>query len=254
MGLLADFPAPANLIRIDIDETQMNRRATPKVALCGDAAETLAALDQHDLGKPRHGDGVARAEAARRAALDAVHAFLPALREHVATLEVMRRALPSALWVGDSTQMVYAGNLGFNVDAPGQWFNSATGYGMLGYALPASGGASLGRPDRPVICLVGDGGLQFTLSELASLKEVNAWIVLVIFNNCGYGEIRTSMLNAEIEPEGADVKPPDFSLVARAYGLNYRRIANRGAVADALQAFGAHRQIWVLEIFADELK
>ncbi len=254
MDLRADFPTPRNLIRIDIDYAQINRGATPRVALCGDAGETLVALDKLGVGAVRHGDGAVRAEAVRRAALDAVHAFSPALREHLDTLEVMRRALPSALWVGDSTQMVYAGNLAFNVDAPGRWFNSATGYGTLGYALPASSGASLGSPDQPVICLAGDGGVQFTMSELASLKEVNAWTMVIIFNNHGYGEIRTSMLNAGIKPEGVDVKPPDFSHIARAYGLNYRRVATRDALADALQVFGTRRQSGVLEIFADEFE
>lgn len=252
MDLREDFPTPANLIRIDIDEEQIIRGAEPKVALCGDAGETLDALDELDMGALRHGEGAARASAVRCAALDAVRVFSPALREHLGTLEVIRRALPSALWVGDSTQMVYAGNLAFNVDGPGQWFNSATGYGTLGYALPASSGASLGKPDQPVICLTGDGGLQFTLSELAALNEVNAWTALIIFNNFGYGEIRTSMRNAGIEPEGVDVKPPDFSLIARAYGLNYRRVASCDTLANALQVFGSSRQSLVIEIFADE--
>ena len=58
--------------------------------------------------------------------------------------------------------------------APSQvrsWFNASTGYGTLGYALLAAIGAKLARPERPVVALVGDGGLQFTLPELASAVE-----------------------------------------------------------------------------------
>ena len=57
----------------------------------------------------------------------------------------MRDALPEAILVGDSTQPVYAGNLGFAAARPGSWFNSATGYGTLGYALPAVDGRGARR-------------------------------------------------------------------------------------------------------------
>ena len=255
MDLRGDFPTPAQLIRIDIDAAQMNRGgAGAAIALCGDASDVLAAFERLGLGPVRDRGGAARAQALCRAGLEAVQAFSPALREHVATLEIIRGTLPSAFLVGDSTQMVYAGNLAMNVDQAGQWFNSATGYGTLGYALPAATGASLGCPDRPVVCLVGDGGLQFTLSELAALNEVSAWVALVIFNNHGYGEIRTSMLNAGIEPEGVDVQPPDFSHLAQAYRIPYERIATREALAAALKRFGAGRQAVMLEIFAEDFR
>jgi acetolactate synthase-1/2/3 large subunit len=148
--------------------------------------------------------------------------------------------------------MVYAGNLGFNVSQPGSWFNSATGYGTLGYALPASTGAGLAAPERPVVCLVGDGGLQFSMSELAVPGDVDAWSAVVIWNNRGYGEIRTSMLAVGIEPEGVDVRPPDFLHIARAYGYAHQRIRSRGALAAALKDFGSRRQVVILEIMADE--
>ena len=165
---------------------------------------------------------------------------------------LFRSTLPTAVLVGDSTQIVYGGNLGFTPRLPGSWFNSATGYGTLGYALPASTGASLGAPDRPVVCLVGDGGLQFSLGELAVLRDVNAWTAVVIWNNKGYGEIRASMLAVGIEPEGVAVRPPDFSHIARAYGYPHYGITSSAELEIALRAFGARRQVVILEILADE--
>jgi acetolactate synthase I/II/III large subunit len=252
IDLRADFPTPAQLIRIDIDAAQLSRGAEPLVGLCGDAGEILRSLESLDLGPARRANGAARSAQACSAALEAIRRFSPSLREHIDTLEIIRTALPAATLVGDSTQLVYAGNLGFNVDSPGRWFNSATGYGTLGYALPASTGAGLADPDRPVVCLVGDGGLQFTLSELAALGDLGAWTAVIIWNNQGYGEIRTSMVAAGIEPAGVDVKPPDFAHVARAYGLPYRRITSRDALGAALRDFGARRQVIMLEISADE--
>jgi acetolactate synthase-1/2/3 large subunit len=167
-------------------------------------------------------------------------------------LDLIRDTLPDALMVGDSTQLVYGGNLGFNARHPGSWFNSATGYGTLGYALPASTGAGLAAPDRPVVCLVGDGGLQFSMSELAVLGDVEAWTAVIIWNNQGYGEIRTSMIAVGIEPEGVDVRPPDFADIARAYGYSHRTITSREALETALGDFGRRRQVVILEIPAGE--
>jgi acetolactate synthase I/II/III large subunit len=175
----------------------------------------------------------------------------PVLQSHIGLLNLIRDALPSAVLVGDSTQLVYAGNLGFAAATPGSWFNSATGYGTLGYALPASTGAGLAAPQRPIVCLVGDGGLQFSLGELAVLRDVDAWTAIIVWNNRGYGEIRSSMIAVGIRPEGVDVQPPDFALLSAAYGYAHRLIETPEALGDALREFGRRRQVIVLEIAAD---
>ena len=89
------------------------------------------------------------------------------MQAQLAAVEAIRDALPGALIVGDSTQPVYAANLYYDHDRPGGWFNSATGYGTLGYGAPAAIGAAIAAPGAPVVCLAGDGGFQFTLPELA---------------------------------------------------------------------------------------
>lgn len=253
LAMQADFPNPPQLIRIDIDAQQLHRGATPVVSLCGEARATLTALQSSGLGEARSSDGAARAARTRAAALDAVRQFSPSLLQHIDLLNLIRDTLPGAVLVGDSTQLVYAGNLGFAAPAPGAWFNSATGYGTLGYALPASSGAGLAAPDRPVVCLVGDGGLQFSLSELAVPREVDAWTAVIIWNNHGYGEIRTSMLAVGIEPEGVEVRPPDFTHIARAYGYPHRTITSLAALGTALQEFGSRRQSVILEIQVEKL-
>jgi acetolactate synthase I/II/III large subunit len=248
MYSVSEFPAPVELIRIDIEAAQLTRNATPRVGLCGDAARTLRALLQLDLGAARAGSGVVAAAAARREALASLS---PLLQGHIATLDLIRDSLPDAVLVGDSTQLVYAGNLGFAAATPGSWFNSATGYGTLGYALPASTGAGLAAPERPMVCLVGDGGLQFSLGELAVLRDVDAWSAIIVWNNRGYGEIRSSMIAAGIVPAGVDVQPPDFALLAAAYGYRHRLIETPAALDEALRDFARRRQVVMLEIAAD---
>jgi acetolactate synthase I/II/III large subunit len=245
---VSEFPNPDNLIRIDIEAAQLTRSATPRVGLCGDAAQTLRSLLQHDLGAPRAQAGVAAVAATREQCLAELSSVM---RGHVALLDLIRDALPGALLVGDSTQLVYAGNLAFAAATPGSWFNSATGYGTLGYALPASTGAGLAAPERPIVCLVGDGGLQFSLGELAVLRDVDAWTAIIVWNNRGYGEIRSSMSAVGIRPEGVDVPPPNFALLSAAYGYAHRLIETPAALGAALREFAGRRQVLVLEIAAD---
>ena len=242
---VTDFRQPRCLIRIDIDAEQLERNAHAQLALRADAAPALKAILAQDLGPARAQAGEARAADARTRALAEL---TPAMRRQLEFLDTIRDALPQAILAGDSTQPVYAGNLGFAAATPGSWFNSATGYGTLGYALPASTGAGLAAPDRPVVCLVGDGGIQFTLGELAVPRDVGAWTAMVIWNNHGYGEIKTSMLAVGIDPVGVDVRPPDFSHLARAYGYAHQLIDSVESLERALKDFGARRQVVVLEV------
>ena len=133
-----------------------------------------------------------------------------------------RQALPDAIIVGDSTEPVYAGNQFYRPERPRSWFNSTTGYGTLGYALPAAIGAKLAAPDRPVVALIGDGGLQFTLPELASAVEAGLPVIVLLWNNHGYGEIKTYMVERGIPPIGVDIYTPDLVAIARAYGCAAR--------------------------------
>jgi len=249
---VSPFPQPRGLIRIDIDRDQLQRTLRPEIPLLGDAAATMTALlDAMGDGGTVDAEVMARGAAAAEAACDVTYAALsPAMQRQVGFLEVIRETLPEAIVVGDSTQAVYAGNLGFNALRPGAWFNSSTGYGALGYALPASTGASLAAPDRPVVCLVGDGGLQFSLGEMAGPRENNCWTAIVIWNNYGYGEIKTSMIAVDIEPEGVDIRPPDFEQLAAAYGYEHCVVEDLAGLAEAMQAFGAERQVLVVEVRA----
>jgi acetolactate synthase I/II/III large subunit len=242
---LSEFPQPRHLIRIEIDAEQLLRNAHAHLALRADAAPALEAILALDLGPAREHAGAERALQARTRALAEL---TPAMRRQIEFLDTIRDTLPQAILAGDSTQPVYAGNLGFAAATPGSWFNSSTGYGTLGYALPAATGAGLAAPQRPVVCLVGDGGIQFTLGELAVPREVGAWLAIVIWNNRGYGEIKTSMLAVDIDPVGVDVRPPDFSQLARAYGYAHQLIDSIESLRHALKEFGARRQVVLLEV------
>ncbi|MFM2280348.1 MAG: hypothetical protein RLZZ444_2579 [Pseudomonadota bacterium] len=222
------FGIPGKLIRIDIDPGQIMRGVLPSLGIVGDA-ETAALMLAGRLSEKK-ADGAARAQAANEAGLRELSA---AMQGDIEILNRLRQALPDAVFVGDSTQLVYAGNLGFAAAGPGSWFNAATGYGTLGYGLPAAIGAKLGLPQRPVIALVGDGGLQFTIAELGSAMEARTPVVLLVFDNKGYGEIKSYMVSQNIPPLGVDLYTPDLASVGRAFGWNVESVNSLDGLINA---------------------
>ena len=244
------FEIPGALLRIDIDPDQTVRNYTPHVALVADAQiateALLAELDSKELPLRNTDWGsqrVARLWAELAPSWDA------ATRAQTLFLSTILETLPGAIMVGDSTQPVYSGNLTLNLDHPRRWFNSSTGYGTLGYALPAAIGAWLGRGDgQPVVCLIGDGGLQFSLPELASAVEARTPIIVLLWNNQGYEEIKKYMVNRAIEPVGVDIYTPDFVGVAKALGCAAERIEGIEPLRNALLAASDRQGPTLIEI------
>ena len=249
------FEIPGVLLRIDIDPDQTVRNYAPALALVADARVAAEALLAELGALPARGDEWGAARVSRLQAQLASDWDAPT-RAQTHFLQTLFDVLPDAVCVGDSTQPVYTGNLTFNPDQPRRWFNSSTGYGTLGYALPAAVGAWLGRRSGgqaggPVLCLIGDGGLQFTLSELASAVEARTPIILLLWNNQGYGEIKKYMLNRAIEPVGVDIYTPDFIGVAKAMGCAALAVEGEGQLRAALASAADRQGPTLIEI--DEL-
>ncbi|MER9652882.1 5-guanidino-2-oxopentanoate decarboxylase [Mesorhizobium sp. M0152] len=242
------FVLPSNLIRIDIGADQLARRPVT-VAIQADCAEAIEALlASTGLAHLAASDGQSRAAVARKAAFAELS---PAYATQVHAVEMIRDALPGAIIVGDSTQPVYAANLYYDHDRPGGWFNAATGFGALGYGPPAAIGAALAMPGVPVVCLTGDGGFQFTLPELGAALDAAAPVIFLVWNNRGYREIETSMLDVGVEPVGVSPAPPDFCKLAEAYGIGAERLVDIDALPQALKHARATGLPRVIEITVD---
>ncbi|UWQ40669.1 5-guanidino-2-oxopentanoate decarboxylase [Leisingera aquaemixtae] len=228
-GSMARMP---ELIRVDICADQLARHAA-EITITGRAGEAAAALLDALPALPKQSEGAARAKHARTVALEEIG---PQYRAQVEVLNAMRDAVPGALMVGDSTQPVYAGNLYYDHDRPGGWFNAATGYGALGYGIPAAIGASVADPSAQVICIAGDGGAQFSLPEIMAAVDETLPITFVIWNNRGYGEIASSMEAVDVPVVGCDPTPPEFGPAAASFGIPYTRVPMEPqAIAAALQ-------------------
>ncbi|MHC8509020.1 MAG: 5-guanidino-2-oxopentanoate decarboxylase [Rhodospirillales bacterium] len=242
------FHVPGRLIRIDIEGAQTMRSALPHIAVTADARDAMRALTRVVVS-PLDTGGAERAEAAREAAWEEIGA---AARTKIGFVERIYSALPpGAVIAGDSTQPAYACCLYLNTAAPARWFSAAAGYGTLGYALPAATGAWLGAsetPAPPAVCLIGDGGLQFTMPELTSAADIGANLIVIVWNNRGYGEIKKFMIERQIKPEGVDLLTPDFIAIARACGLGAETLENADDLEAALARAQAHDGPYLIDI------
>lgn len=234
---VGDVEIPGRLIRVDIDPAQLARSVRPSLAICADARQALSALADA-LGA----DAAAGPDGASRAA--GLRAALRAARDgkYSAFFDAIQAALPGLVLVGDSTQPAYRAWLQYEAEVPRSYFHSASGYGTLGYAIPAAIGARIGSPDRPVVALIGDGGAQFTLAELGVAAELGLAVTFLLWNNDGYEEIRRFMRETRVEPVGVDVRPPDFLKVAEGLGCRALRVRDlhslQAALRDAATASG----------------
>ncbi|GAB3676280.1 5-guanidino-2-oxopentanoate decarboxylase [Salinisphaera aquimarina] len=224
------FVLAGTLIHIDLDPAQLAGAYPVAIGLVSDAASAARALTPKIADRPRGG-------AARVAALYAEMNLTERadLAPFVSFFDAIERAAPNAVLVGDSTAPVYAGNVLVHCAQPRHWFNSSTGYGTLGYALPAAIGAKRARPDQHVITLVGDGGLMFTIAELATAVDEDLPITVIVWHNQGYEEIRRSMDDAEVSRCGVDIAAPDFQTLAAGFGIPGTRVADATALQQALR-------------------
>ncbi len=145
-------------------------------------------------------------------------------------VRALRAALPAdAVVFSDMTQIAYLGNWAFAAERPGLWFHPC-GYGTLGYALPAAIGARIAQPQRAIVALAGDFGVQFTLQELMTAVELDLSLPVVVWNNGALGQIRDDMRAAGIAPIGVVGRNPDFVALAQRLRRNRRaRAQRRGA-------------------------
>jgi 5-guanidino-2-oxopentanoate decarboxylase len=211
------LPLNAELLRVDIDPRKFNDFYPCAVALHGDAQQTLSGLLERLPTNVRDASAAIASVAALREAVKASHGPLQSI--HQSILERIAAELPDNAFIStDMTQLAYTGNYAFDSLAIRSWLHP-TGYGTLGYGLPAGIGAKFGAPQRPGLVLVGDGGFLYTAQELATaVEELDSPLVVLLWNNDALGQIRDDMLGLDIEPIGVLPRNPDFAALARAFG------------------------------------
>lgn len=244
-----EFKINGTLVRIDCDAEQLQRPFIADIAVLSDAQMAISGLcnrleTQISNGQVFDHQALSRVNAAKQALIEDT---TPDFAGQNALLKLIRNEVEGVIFVGDSTQPVYSGNLGFEALATRKWFNSSTGFGTLGYGLPAAIGAMIGS-NLPVVSLIGDGGIQFTIAELICAAELELPLIVLLWNNQGYGEIRRYMEEGGLPLIGVNIKAPNFEPLAAGFGAGYRRITDKQQLLESLQSDIKGKQPIIYEI------
>jgi 5-guanidino-2-oxopentanoate decarboxylase len=256
MYFTTKLPLGGLLIRVDVDPVKLADQYAADVCVWSDARPALHSMNQALASRSQDAParsgwrteigGAAKFRAEIDGSLDS-----KALAQSGA-LCAIKTALP---WDGvvftDMTQIAYLGNYAYPVENPGQWFHPS-GYGTLGYALPAALGAKISSPARAVIALAGDFGLQFTLPELMTAVEAGLSLPIVVWNNSALGQIRDDMVAAEIPQLGVIARNPDFVALSQACGAEGYRVHDAAGLTEAIRTALSHAGPTLIEVVASD--
>lgn len=235
-----EFADDARLIHIDIDNTTFDKNYETAVPICADARTTLRQV--LDAFAPRPPRGKRPSIATLR---KAKQKYETELRQGgytgLAYVDALRKAVNrQGIVCCDETMATYWAGRHFPTYEP-RTFLYPEGSATLGFALPAAIGAKLGRPDRQVIALAGDGGFMFTVQELATAVEQALPIPIVVFNDRGFSVLKWLQ---DVFHEGrhpaVDYHVPDLMTLAKAFGMGATKVNTPRRLRSAIQrAFSA---------------
>ena len=239
-GRISSFAPNAKVVHIDIDPAEVGKNIRVTVPIVGDAKRVLHALtrevepavrtewlqeidrlrDEHPSYRIRESDGL--------------------LPQYVVR-ELSDATEGNAIVVTGVGQHQMWAAQHYRFTEPGAWLTSG-GLGTMGFEVGAAMGAAMGRPDKTVWSIAGDGGFQMTMAELATIVENRVPVKFAILNNNYLGLVRQlqDLFNDGVRVASGYSGNPDFVKLADAYGVWATRVTERGQVRQAIDDAMAH--------------
>jgi len=242
-GNLKTYAPNAKKIHVEIDPCEINKNVKVDVALVGDLREVLHELLPHVTSVDRSewldyidrlkGDAAVRdiQNLPDNGHLYAAHVINDLWHE--------TRDADSIVVTDVGQHQMWEAQY-YKHDRPRSLITSG-GLGTMGFALPAAIGAKVARPNSEVWVVVGDGGFQMTMSELATIVQENLKVNIAIINNGFLGMVRQwQEFFYERNYQATPLLNPDFVKLAEAYGIRSMAVAQRSEVVPAVQAARGH--------------
>ena len=237
-GNTATYARQAKVIHLDIDKAEIDKNVKTDVAVIGDCKTTLPAITRL-IRKGDHREWRESFVELMKKEEDRV--ILPAI--HPAEGPLLMGEVVNAVAEATHGEAVLVTDVGQNQMFACRYFKyrhhrsvvSSGGLGTMGFGVPAAIGAAFGAPERTVCLFTGDGGLQMSIQEFGTIMEQQTPVKMVLLNNNYLGNVRqwqdmffnrrksfTRMLN------------PRYGEICSAYGIAYRRVADRACLAEAI--------------------
>lgn len=243
--------AGKTVIHMDIVAEEFGRTYRPEVLLWADARAGIEDLHEALRGEGKAGRADHVAEVAQRmAAWRAAAAARTGSAEtpiNVARILGELNAIlpPEAILVADGGFAAHWGGLLYDTQRAGRGFVPDRGFASIGYGVPGAIGAKLGAPDRPVVAMTGDGGLNMSLGDLETARRMGLAFTAIVFNNAASGYVKAlqhAMYGAG-SYQSSDLAETDYAATARALGCNAIRVEDPAKLGAAIRAGIATRDV-----------
>ena len=235
------FSPGTQIVHLDIDPAEPGRNFAPEAVLIGDARETLRALvtycEAAGLSATTRDNGgriAALKDEWRADNLPYVTSSAVPIRPERLIGEVNAVTGPDTIVVADGSYASGWVMSHIDIHAPHRAVLSPRGTGMIGWGFAAALGAKMGKSDKTVICITGDGGFQYLVGELETAARYNIKVIVIVLNNATLGFQRHWEEKALGSYRECDFLDVDFAAVAHAMRCGGERVTEPADLAAAL--------------------
>ncbi|MEI5983646.1 MULTISPECIES: biosynthetic-type acetolactate synthase large subunit [Sphingobacterium] len=251
-GRLDKYAKQAKVVHLDIDPAEIDKNVKAHYPVWGDCKETLPLLTSL-IDKKDHSAWLQQFRDLEKEEIkEVIHDELNPTSDILTMGEVIKTL--NELTGGDAVivtdvgqhQMVTCRYAKFNQSKSNV---TSGGLGTMGFGLPAAIGAWYGAPERDVVAIIGDGGIQMTIQELGTIMQFGAKVKILILNNEFLGMVRQwQQLFHDKRYSFVNITSPDFVAVAKGYYIDGNKISERKDLKDALKAMLDHDGSYLLEV------
>jgi acetolactate synthase-1/2/3 large subunit len=251
-GRLDKYAKQAKVIHLDIDPAEIDKNVKAHVPVWGDCKETLPLLTEL-INKGDHAEWLNQfRELEKEEIKEVIHDELNPTSDILTMGEVIR--VLNELSGGDAVIVTDVGQHQMVACRYAKYNSSKSsvtsgGLGTMGFGLPAAIGAWYGAPERDVVAIIGDGGIQMTIQELGTIMQFGAKVKILILNNEFLGMVRQwQQLFHDKRYSFVNITSPDFVAVAKGYYIDGNKICERKDLKDALKTMLDHDGSYLLEV------
>jgi len=255
-GNLETYAKQAKVIHFDIDPAEIDKNVKTEVAVLADVKESLTALLPLIESKSHetwHNEFKALYKIECEKVIDEE---LKPKKEGISmgeTIEMINKhSKGDAIMVSDvgQHQMFTCRYSKFNQSKSNV---TSGGLGTMGFALPAAIGAKMGRPDREVVAIIGDGGFQMTIQELGTIFQTKVPVKIVVLNNEFLGMVRQwQQLFFDKRYASTEMINPNFIAIAEGYYIKARKVTKREDLDAAVAEMMASKESYFLEVMVEK--
>lgn len=255
-GKTSVYAKNAKVIHLEIDPAEINKIIKADVAVLGNSKKSLKMLTDN-VKENNHDEWLKRFRDCDKIENEKIiHKELFPDKPGLTMGEVIRitgdKTNHEAILVSDVGQHQMVASRYFKFRKPKSNVTSG-GLGTMGFALPASIGAQLGKPERTVVAVIGDGGFQMTIQELGTIAQNKLPVKIIILNNNFLGMVRQwQQLFFDKRYSFTELQNPDFITIAKGFGIEGHKVEVRDDLEKGISKMINHHGPYLLEVVIEK--